>query len=76
MFDAVQAEIDYRQQQIAADWRPTSSRRWFRRRPAARGLGRTARESGTHAKQESFPRRVHDGLGSGAGEAAAGPAGT
>jgi len=35
MFDAVQAEIDYRQQQIAADWRPTSSRRWFRRPPAA-----------------------------------------
>lgn len=34
MFDAVQAEATYRQQQVAKDWGRTPSR-WFRRRPAA-----------------------------------------
>lgn len=35
MFDAYTAEIDYRHQQVAASWRRGSSRRWFRRQPAA-----------------------------------------
>lgn len=35
MFDAYTAEIAYRHQQIAAGWRRGTSRRWFRRRPAA-----------------------------------------